>query len=95
MNFVVRKFIVYLIYERRNKLKVIPIVPNTGGIVSPEETVGRESEIAFYWETLEKQGIALFAERRFGKSSILRKMEQESPEGFITIYNPWSGLQQP
>lgn len=74
--------------EDQNKIKVIPIVPNTGGIVSPEETIGRESEIAFYWETLEKQGIALFAERRFGKSSILRKMEKESPNGFITIYKP-------
>jgi hypothetical protein len=73
-------------------LEIIPITPNTGGVVSPTETVGRADEIAHYWSTLHQQGIALFAERRFGKSSILRKMEAECPPNFIAIYKPIEGL---
>ncbi|MCD4793286.1 MAG: hypothetical protein K8R54_08650 [Bacteroidales bacterium] len=70
------------------ELKIIPITPNTGGIVSTDEIVGRDKEIEKFWEKLEKQGLTLFAERRFGKSSILRKMEKQPQDGFIMLYFP-------
>jgi len=75
--------------------KIIPITPSTGGAVAPNDIVGRNEEIEFFWSILEKQGIALFAERRFGKSSILRKMAIEGREGFITIYKPIEGVSSP
>lgn len=75
--------------------KIIPITPSTGGAVSPDHIIGRDKEINLFWSKLNKQGIALFAERRFGKSSILRKMEVESREGFTTIYKPIEGISSP
>ena len=75
--------------------EIIPITPSPGGAVAPKDIVGRDEEINLFWDVLEKQGIALFAERRFGKSSILRKMEAESKNGFITIYKPVEGISSP
>ncbi len=75
--------------------EIISITPSTGGAVTPNDIVGRDEEINLFWDILEKQGIALFAERRFGKSSILRKMEAESKKGFITIYKPVEGISSP
>ena len=75
--------------------KVFPITPSTGGIVAIKDVVGREEEINLFWGVLQKQGIALFAERRFGKSSILRKMEADGQEGFIPIYKPIEGESSP
>lgn len=72
--------------------KIIPIIPSTGGTVSIPHIIGRTKEIKDFWKILEKQGIALFAERRFGKSSILRKMEKEVKEGFVPIYQPVQGI---
>ena len=74
---------------------IIPITPSTGGAVSPNDIVGRNEEIDLFWSILEKQGIALFAERRFGKSSILRKMEADGKKGFIPIYKPIEGISSP
>ena len=65
--------------------KNIPIIPSTGGAVSPNNIIGRDKEINLFWSKLEKQGLTLFAERRLGKSSILRKMEADGQKGFIPI----------
>ena len=75
--------------------KIIPITPSTGGAVSPNNIIGRDAEISLFWNELKKQGIALFAERRFGKSSILRKMEADGHKDFITIYKPIEGISSP
>ncbi len=75
--------------------EIIPITPSTGGPVAPSDIVGRNEEIDLFWSKLDKQGIALFAERRFGKSSILRKMAIEGREGFITIYKHIEGISSP
>lgn len=75
--------------------QIFPITPSTGGAVAPKNIVGREKEIDIFWSILEKQGIALFAERRFGKSSILRKMASDGQKGFITIYKPIEGISSP
>lgn len=75
--------------------KIIPITPSTGGAVSPGDIIGRDDEIKLFWSKLEKQGIALFAERRLGKSSIIRKMEADGKDGFIPIYKPIEGVSSP
>ena len=74
---------------------IIPITPSTGGAVSPNNIIGRDTEINLFWGILKKQGIALFAERRLGKSSILRKMEADGHKGFIPIYKPIEGISSP
>jgi hypothetical protein len=72
--------------------ELIPITPSTGGLVSPQNIVGRNKEIDDFWKILERQGITLFAERRFGKSSILRKMDEEGKDGFVSIYKHIEGI---
>jgi len=72
--------------------EIIALTPNTGGPVSSENTIGRDAEIEEFWKILRTQSIALFAERRFGKSSILRKMEADGNDDFITIYKPVEGI---
>jgi len=75
--------------------KIFPITPSTGGTVAPKDVVGRDKEIELFWNILKKQGIALFAERRFGKSSILRKMAANGLKGFIVLYAPIEGVSTP
>lgn len=58
---------------------------NPGGILSPSEVVGRDVLIKQLWRALEKQSVVLSAERRMGKTSIIKKMHAESPDK-LTIY---------
>ena len=48
-----------------------------GGNISGEAIIGREKEISDIWRTLEKQSVILTAERRVGKTCILRKMGEQ------------------
>lgn len=75
--------------------EIISITPSTGGAVATGDIVGRDKEISEFWSILEKQGVAFFAERRFGKSSILRKMDADGQDGFISIYKPIEGVSSP
>jgi hypothetical protein len=59
---------------------------NPGGYLDPEDIVGREAEIARYWRVLERQGLVISAERRIGKTQILRKMQAVGKTGFVTFY---------
>jgi AAA+ ATPase superfamily predicted ATPase len=58
---------------------------NPGGNLSPSEVVGRDALIAQLWRMLERQSVVLSAERRMGKTSIIKKMHAESA-GKLTIY---------
>lgn len=66
--------------------KPFAIIPNQGGVLSINNVVCRDLLIETYWKILIIRGIALFAERRFGKSSVIRKMANELPNAFIAIY---------
>lgn len=48
-----------------------------------EHVLGRDALIAQYWKKLETQSIALLAPRRFGKTSITKRMLAYPPERFI------------
>lgn len=65
---------------------------NPGGQLSPENIIGRQREIDQIWENLESQSIYISAERRIGKSSILRKLEHEPRPGWTPIYRDLEGL---
>ena len=47
---------------------------NPGGGLAPEEVVGRDALIADLWDKLERHSVMMTAERRMGKTSVLRKM---------------------
>src|SRR5271157_3646962 len=47
---------------------------NPGGVISPEDVIGRDKLIEQLWRVLERQSIVLTSERRVGKTSVIRKM---------------------
>ena len=64
---------------------MLKIKPNPGGLIDPKHVIGRDIFIEDLWQTLEQQSVILLAERRIGKSSILRKIEDESQESWLPI----------
>ena len=56
-----------------------------GATLPPEEIFGRDLFITQLWRTLEKNSIRMEAERRIGKTSILHKMEAETPNDWETV----------
>jgi hypothetical protein len=60
---------------------------NPGGILAPDEIVGRDKLVAQLWRALERRSLYLTAERRMGKTSVVRdKMGKAAPEGWAVIY---------
>jgi hypothetical protein len=58
---------------------------NPGGLLQLDEIYGRDELIAHLWRTLEQQSVRLEAEKRIGKSSVLRKMALQPPPGWTTV----------
>ncbi len=59
---------------------------NPGGVIDPSNVYGRDPFIAELWQRLDQQCVLLNAERRIGKTSVLRKMAHEgSPGWFPTL----------
>lgn len=65
---------------------------NPGGILAPTEVVGRDRLINKLWRILDRQSLVMTAERRMGKTSIIKKMNSESPDTVITIYRDLEGI---
>lgn len=65
---------------------------NPGGEIPPADVLGRDDLIRRLWQVLERQSVLLTAERRLGKSSVLRKMHAEPQPGFLTVYRDLEGL---
>ena len=68
---------------------------NPGGKIASNEVIGRDSLIAELWERLEQQSIIISAERRMGKTSVIKKMEVEPPEGKLAIFRDLEGIESP
>jgi hypothetical protein len=62
-------------------MKAVP-----GGIIAPEHVVGRDPLIARLWSMLDGQGLVLTAERRMGKTTIIRKMMAEPTADLCAVY---------
>ncbi len=58
---------------------------NPGGNLDAAAVIGRETEIAEAWRTLDSQSIVLTSERRIGKTCLLRKMVANPPEGWLPL----------
>lgn len=68
---------------------------NVGGQLAPEDVIGRDKLIAAIWNTLATQSVVLSAERRIGKTNMIRKMEAEAPPDKLPIYRDLEGTKTP
>lgn len=60
---------------------------NPGGVLAPDEVIGRDILVESLWRTLERQSLYITAERRMGKTSVVRdKMGKNPPAGWTLIY---------
>jgi CheY-like chemotaxis protein len=59
---------------------------NPGGLLDPDEIVGRDGLIASIWNCLDLKSVRLEAERRIGKTSILRKMLERPAKGWVPVF---------
>ncbi|MGE3540151.1 MAG: AAA family ATPase [Candidatus Tectimicrobiota bacterium] len=71
------------------------MMANPGGYIPPHEVVGRDQLIAQLWRRLARQSLVLTAERRMGKTSILRKMEAEHPPDMLVVYHELEHINTP
>ena len=62
------------------------MMTNPGGTLAIDEIVGRDELIAGAWETLAGHSLVMTAERRIGKTSIVRKMTACPPSGWFPIF---------
>jgi hypothetical protein len=68
---------------------------NPGGHIDPKDLVGRDGLIEEYWRILDRQSLVLTSERRIGKTSVIRKMTAEQPEGKLAIFHDLEDTRTP
>jgi AAA+ ATPase superfamily predicted ATPase len=71
------------------------VKPNPGGTITGEAIVNREKEIESIWRALQNQSVVVISERRVGKTSILRKMEENPKDGWNPILYLVEGKEHP
>lgn len=59
--------------------------PNPGGILAPNEIIGRDQVVAYLQATLDKQSVLITAERRTGKTHVLEKFKSEAPKNWAVV----------
>jgi hypothetical protein len=59
---------------------------NPGGQIDLAEVVGRDQLIERIWDTLDQQSIRMTAERRIGKTTIIRKLCAEPRPGWVPLF---------
>lgn len=69
--------------------------PNPGGLLPSTEILGRDALIESIWQALDGQSVHLTAERRVGKTSILRKMRESAVPGRVILFLDVEGLSSP
>lgn len=69
--------------------------PNPGGLLDPKDVVGRDRLIARLWQVLERQSLLLTAERRMGKTSVIKKMELEPLSNMLVKFRDLEDLRTP
>lgn len=68
---------------------------NPGGSLDPRFIVGRDSLIRQIWDVLDRQCVLLNAERRIGKTSIVRKMADSPPTGWLAVFQDLEKIHTP
>jgi hypothetical protein len=59
---------------------------NPGGQIDLREVVGRDEVIEQIWDTIAQQSIRMNAERRIGKTTIIKKLCAEPRSGWVPIF---------
>jgi hypothetical protein len=59
---------------------------NPGGLLDVKDVFGRDEFIGRLWRTLERNSVLVAADRRVGKTSVLRKMGAEPPSGWEPVF---------
>jgi hypothetical protein len=68
---------------------------NPGGHIPPKDLVGREELITVIWRRLEGRSVVLSAERRMGKTCIIKKMNAEPVSGTLTVLRDLEKVRTP
>jgi len=68
---------------------------NPGGHIPPKELIGRDELIADIWRRLEGRSVVLSAERRMGKTSIIKKMKAEPLAGVLPVWRDLEKVRTP
>ena len=58
---------------------------NPGGQIPVSEIIGRDKVISRFWQILQRQSLVMTAERRMGKTHIIKKMMSAVPGGILAI----------
>lgn len=75
--------------------QIAPMRVNRGGNLAPDEVVGRDQLIARLWKTLERQSVVLSAERRMGKTSVIKKMVAQPVTNARVVYTSVEKVRTP
>lgn len=76
-------------------MQVKPMRANPGGEIEAGNVVGRDRLIKEIWNALHVQSVVMVAERRIGKTTVVKKMRSGPPAGLRLIYNDVEGLSTP
>jgi hypothetical protein len=68
---------------------------NPGGILAPEEVIGRDELISQLWRVLDNQSVVLTSERRIGKTSVIRKMVDAAGQERVCFLRDVEGFRTP
>src|SRR6516164_7634610 len=58
---------------------------NPGGQLPIDEILGRDRVIDQLWDVVERNSVVMTAERRIGKTSIVRKMHAQPRQGWVPV----------
>lgn len=68
---------------------------NPGGQIGPDDVIGRDAFIKNLWETLSQRSAVLTSERRFGKTTVMKKMKHEAKSGYAVFYRDLEAVKTP
>ena len=71
------------------------MLANPGGTVDPADCIGRDNFIARIWQALATQSLVLVAERRMGKTTILKKMASRPLGKRLVIFRDVENISEP
>ena len=74
---------------------VFDMLANPGGTVDPADCIGRDNFIALIWQALATQSLVLVAERRMGKTTILKKMASKPLGKRLVIFKDVENISEP
>jgi hypothetical protein len=59
---------------------------NPGGQIDLKSVIGRSQLIKVIWDTLEQQSVVMTAERRIGKTTVIKKLKAEPAPGWVPVF---------